>query len=51
MLIWYIILCFDLLQLKTIVTSAKLYGKTYVKNFNKTYSDTIGNEFVLIDND
>lgn len=51
-LVQIIILCFDLLGLKTINAFAKLYGKTYigVKNFNKNIVDINCNEFV-IDND
>lgn len=51
-LVSFIILCFDLLNLKTIAAFAKIYGKTHrgVSKFNKNIIDINGNEFV-IDND
>lgn len=51
-LVQLIILCFDLLGLKTISKFAKSVGKTYrgVKNHNKKVVDVNGNKFV-IDND
>jgi hypothetical protein len=51
-LVSLIILCFDLLQLKTIASFAKIYNKTYrgVKSFNKNIVNINGIEFV-VDND
>jgi hypothetical protein len=48
-LVQLIILCFDLLGLKTISKFAKMYGKTYkgVKDFNKNIVDINGNKFVI----
>jgi hypothetical protein len=48
-LVQLIILCFDLLGLKTINKFAKMYGKTYkgVKNFNKNIVNINGNKFVI----
>lgn len=48
-LVSFIILCFDLLQLKTVAAFAKLYGKTYrgVVKFNKQIVDINGNKFVV----
>ena len=51
-LVQLIILCFDLLGLKTISQFAKMYGKTYrgVEKFNKNIVNINGNKFI-IDND
>jgi hypothetical protein len=48
-LVQLIILCFDLLGLKTINTFAKLYNKTYrgVSEFSKKVIDINGNKFVI----
>jgi hypothetical protein len=51
-LVSFIILCFDLLQLRTVANFAKMYGKTYrgVKTFSKNIIDINGNKYI-IDND
>jgi hypothetical protein len=48
-LVSFIILCFDLLQLKTVAQFAKFYGKTYrgVKNFNKNIIDIQGVKYII----
>lgn len=48
-LVQIIILCFDLLGLKTISNFAKSVGKTYrgVEKFNKNIVDINGNKFVI----
>lgn len=48
-LVQLIILCFDLLGLKTISQFAKMYGKTYrgVEKFNKKIVNINGNKFVI----
>jgi len=48
-LVSFIILCFDLLQLKTIAHFAKIYNKTYrgVVKFNKEIIDINGNKLLI----
>ena len=48
-LVSFIILCFDLLNLKTVAKFAKEYGKTYrgVKKFSKDIVAIKGNDFVI----
>jgi hypothetical protein len=48
-LVSFIILCFDLLQLRTVAQFAKFYGKTYrgVKNYSKNMIDINGNKYII----